>query len=195
MTSLQGDSPFISEAYRAQQQEMHARPRGYGGKGSRWAQTVSNAIEAHGLTSILDYGCGQNTLIGALRDKGWAGIAMKGYDPAVWGLMQAPTGIWDGVVCTDVLEHVEADKLEAVMDHLTLLTGRWLLLSIGLEECGKTLPDGRNAHITLMPRHVWMDMLTRLFPWRHWSFEIIERPGHADKHLDLTITRLTETPD
>ncbi|AGH31373.1 hypothetical protein TVVG_00024 [Tetraselmis viridis virus SI1] len=169
---------------------MHASPRGYGGKGSRWAVTVAEAIDIHKLGSVLDYGAGQNTLAGALKSKCFAqGVALRSYDPAVLGLMDLPTGKWDAVVCTDVLEHVEADKLDAVLDHVASLTGRWLLLSIGLQECGKTLPDGRNAHITILPRHEWMTRLGHRFPRSNWRFDIIRRPGVFEKHLDLTITR------
>lgn len=151
---------LISEAYRAQQRALHADPRGYGGKGDRWAALVSTIAARCNAVGILDYGCGQGALGAALRLLGW--VDVREYDPAVAGKEARP---WpaDLVACTDVLEHVEPGKVEAVIDHLARLTRKVLFVSIGLRPTSKLLDDGRQAHISLHAPLWWHERLAQRF--------------------------------
>jgi len=143
---------LITPEYLEQQRIMHARPRGYGGGGSRWADQVAALAESLGqVDAILDYGCGQNTLAPVLMSKGFR---IRSYDPAVRAF-DAEQLRSDLVVCTDVLEHVEEQCVDAFLEHLAQLCRRRLFVVIGLKPTDKTLPDGRQAHITLRPPHVW----------------------------------------
>jgi cytochrome oxidase Cu insertion factor (SCO1/SenC/PrrC family) len=59
------------------------------------------------------------------------------------------------VVCTDVLEHIELDRLRAVMNHIQGLARKVILLSVALDPANKTLSDGRNAHLIQKPPAWW----------------------------------------
>lgn len=146
---------LISDAYRAEQQRLHADPRGYGGRGRKWADTVRDIARTYGCASILDYGCGQGSLAVALAD---SGLDVREYDPAVAGKDAAPAPA-DLVVCTDVLEHVEPDRIWAVVGHLASLSGKALFLVVSLVETAKTLSDGRQAHILLHTPAWWREMV------------------------------------
>lgn len=147
---------LISEGYLAQMRAMHERPEGFGGKGARWAPAVFDIARqlAAGpvpVRGILDYGTGQGTLPSALAARG---MNVRGYDPAVVEFSAEPIPA-DIVVCTDVLEHVEPACLGDVLFHLQVLTLQVLFVVVALEPCGKTLPDGRNAHINLKTAGEW----------------------------------------
>jgi hypothetical protein len=142
----------ISRPYREQQIALHARPQGYGGKGSRWASTVLAVRDAYGCRSILDYGCGRGTLGDALLLS--TGTRPYEYDPAVEGKTRLP-GFADLVVCTDVLEHIEPDKLDNVFEHLRVVTRKALFVVICTRLSSKTLPDGRNAHLIVQHDAWW----------------------------------------
>src|SRR5688572_28699413 len=112
-------SDLISDEYLQQQKVLHAAPRGYGGSGHKHAKTViAYARELRGC-SILDYGCGQATLAKEIdRTTGNSGeFILLNYDPAVPEYANGKR-IADLVVCTDVLEHIEPDKLHAVLDDI-----------------------------------------------------------------------------
>lgn len=135
------------------QRTLHANPRGYGQRGRKWADTVHALATTHDAASVLDYGCGQGSLAQALR--GRPGLTrVQEYDPAIAGKDDLP-GFADMVVCTDVMEHVEPDRIATVIAHLSLLTRKVLFLVISLVPTAKTLSDGRQAHISLHDVAFW----------------------------------------
>lgn len=145
----------ISPHYLEQQRELHSRPKGFGGKGKKWAETVKVLIEHFEATSVLDYGAGQGTLAVKLRQMGLP-VRIDEYDPAIRG-KERPPGFADLVICTDVLEHVEPDRLSAVLDHLHMLARKAVLFVVALDEANKILSDGRNAHLILQSEEWWRD--------------------------------------
>lgn len=152
-------SERISTAYLDQQRVLHAHPRGYGGKGHLWASDVAEIVWRVGATSVLDYGCGQGSLVRALRGVVSPSVRLSEYDPAIDGKNGVPT-FADLVTCTDVLEHVEPDKLDRVLAHLKLLARKAVFVVIALRPSNKTLDDGRNAHLIIESADWWTAQLT-----------------------------------
>lgn len=151
---------LISPNYLREQEKLHAAPRGYGGGGRKWAYLVAQlAAEAAPIDAILDYGAGQNTLAEALTKRG---LRTRSYDPAVPYLSKPPK-VTDFVTVTDVLEHIEPDRLAAVLAHLKAVTRKQLFVVIGLLPTDKTLSDGRQAHICLHDRAWWLETMGRYF--------------------------------
>ncbi len=149
----------ISPAYRALQRELHARPNGYGGKGDKWAPAVAGLVAQFGCTSVLDYGCGQGRLSVALRPLVAGDVRLDEYDPAIPGKDQHPD-FADLVVCTDVLEHIEPERLPAVLAHLQLLARKAVFVVIATRPSNKTMADGRNAHL-IVEDGAWWDAQMR----------------------------------
>jgi len=142
---------LISPAYAKSQRIMHRDPRGYGKEGDYWAATVLEVAQRYQVGSILDYGSGVGALGVALRAKGYA---VREYDPGL-KLKAAPPLFADLVTCTDVLEHVEPDKLVNVLAHIRLLARRAAFLVISCRPAGKMLPNGHNAHLIIQPKQWW----------------------------------------
>jgi hypothetical protein len=179
-------SERISPAYLAQQRELHARPEGYGGKGSKWAVTVEALIRQYGATSVCDYACGEGTLIRELKKRPLGGVRFENYDPAV-PEFSAPPSFADLVCATDMLEHVEPHKLDAVLDHIHMLTRKAAFLVVALVPANKILSDGRNAHLILESSGWWWDRLERagfkLSTSEGLPFHPKYRPGVQSKRL------------
>jgi SAM-dependent methyltransferase len=165
----------ISPAYLDMQKVLHAAPDGYGGKGKKWADTVEALLQHFDAHSVLDYGCGGGTLVATLKDRYLTGVRLDEYDPARPGKDSLPA-FADLVVCTDVLEHIEPEKLPAVLAHLHVLARQAVLFVIALDPANKTLTDGRNAHLILESREWWLDQLTaarfRLLDWKSWPLPL-----------------------
>lgn len=145
---------LISKRYRDLQRELHAAPRGYGAKGRKWETTVRSLITAYGASSVLDYGCGAGTLGASLRADPPRGVRIDEYDPAIKG-KDAPPQFADLVVCTDVLEHIEPECLDAVLEHLRMLARKAIFAVIATRPASKTMSDGRNAHLIIEPGEWW----------------------------------------
>lgn len=146
---------LISPEYRALNTELHETRSDYGARGSRAADKVRELAARYDCRSILDYGCGKGSLAAVLPN-------VQEYDPAIPGKDAEPRPA-DLVVCTDVLEHVEPDKIDAVLDHIRRLTQKVCHFSICTIPASKTLADGRNAHILLRPADWWVEKLKEYF--------------------------------
>lgn len=148
---------LISDEYLVQQRMLHLLPQGYGGKGSRWADVVVALAQSTASYSVLDYGCGRGSLRARLLTVApW--LDVREYDPAIAGKDAVPH-FADLVVCTDVLEHVEPDKIGNVLHHLRALARKAVLVVVCLRPANKILPDGRNAHLLLRSAAWWTTMV------------------------------------
>jgi hypothetical protein len=172
---------LISPRYLQEQQRLHAQPNGYGGGGVRWRDFVTTLALVHRCRSVLDYGCGEGTLAAALKTP----LDVRQYDPAMPAHAALP-GPADLVVCTDVLEHVEPDRIEAVLAHLASLSQRVLFVAIALVPSNKTLSDGRNAHILMRPESWWLQAL-RALPFD--PFDVQPHDSYASKHFVAVCVR------
>lgn len=168
----------ITEEYRKLNQQLHEERDDYGRSGQLYAQAVLQlAMVTGSQNSILDYGCGKQTLANALPQ-----LTITGYDPCIPGLDSLPEP-HDLVVCTDVLEHIEPDLLEGVLQHLHDLTRKVIFLTIATRPAKKTLPDGRNAHLIIEDYRWWLDKVFEYFDIQ--TFQNVE-----DKTLIITGTPL-----
>lgn len=146
---------LISPKYRVMQRLLHAAPRGYGGRGDKWADVVLAVAAQYEATSLLDYGCGQGSLVRALQTRPLGAIQrLEEYDPGIMGKDGLPS-FADLVVCTDVLEHIEPERLDTVLAHLRMLARKAVFAVISLKDSNKVLADGRNAHVIIRPANWW----------------------------------------
>lgn len=186
-------SKTISDEYARLNREMHAAPRGFGGDGDQHVVDILPLLTPCAIESILDYGAGQCKFARALleikRDIGHPKLEIRDYDPAVPAISGKPEGQFDLVVCTDVLEHVEPEFLDAVLDEIHGYTRKMTYLVIACLPANKILPDGRNAHLIQEGPEWWMQQLARF----GWSTVLAEHRWNKDrsavKKLALTLMK------
>ena len=147
----------ISEEYRELNRKLHAKGH-YGHSGARWAPIIKNFMAKYKCDDVLDYGCGQGELGKQLGNPSW----LYEYDPAIEGKDTLPPRA-DLVVCTDVLEHIEPEFLQATLAYLRDRTKRVLVLNIALTPAVKNLDDGRNAHLIVKDVDWWQEQLEPFF--------------------------------
>lgn len=143
----------ITEEYKEQNRQLHQSNPNYGVSGAKWAGLVGDVYKQCDCASVLDYGCGKQTLAKAAPH-----LMIKGYDPCIEGLDSLPAPA-DLVVCGDVMEHVEEGCVDDVLDHIYSLARKAVIFVISTRKAVKTLPDGRNAHITIKPGNWWLHRL------------------------------------
>lgn len=158
-------SDLISDAYRDLNAKLHAADERYGTGAFRWSETVLQLREELGAETVLDYGAGKRTLGIALGSPGW----FREYDPAVPEIAELPTEQADMVVCADVLEHIEPDRLDGVLEHIRTLAKKGAFLVISTRESTKSLEDGRNAHLSLHDAAWWKAKLEAQFKVLSWN--------------------------
>lgn len=147
---------LISSEYRELNMRLHRENLAYGVGGGKHAKTVMKLIESTKAKSILDYGCGKGYLANELPFPIWE------YDPAIPGKDQTPRPA-DLVICTDVLEHIEPDKLFLVLGDLARCVKSIGYFTIDTEPASKKLPNGENTHLIQKKRNWWERKLSKFF--------------------------------
>lgn len=158
----------ITPEYQAMQKKMHIDRPNYGDSAQQHAARVFMAAaqlqRKFGMCSVLDYGSGPGNLVKAIRHSfpDIDGVSYVEYDPGMEGKDAEPSPA-TLVFCGDVMEHIEPECVDAVLQHISDLAIKMAIFVISLHPAKKTLPDGRNAHISLQKENWWLSKLRRHF--------------------------------
>lgn len=142
---------LASPEYRALLKQSHATHH-WGKSGHSWADKVVDFAREIGAEQVLDYGCGSGTLKPALGGL----LKCAEYDPGIIG-KDIPPKLADLVVSTDVLEHVEPDRVDVVLHHIFAVARKGAFLAIAKKPAKHILGDGRNAHLSCHDDDFWFE--------------------------------------
>lgn len=118
---------------------------------------ITALVKKTDARTLLDYGSGEGKQYTEKHvHRSWGGVCPSCFDPYVDWFSEKPAGLFDGVICTDVLEHVPEEDIPALLADIFSSARLFVFLSICTREAKKTLPDGRNCHLTVKPRAWWM---------------------------------------
>jgi hypothetical protein len=160
------------------------------------APRIKRLIEKTGAQNILDYGAGkglQYELRNVTIDGGtwetiqdyWDVDFVHCYDPSYEPFSELPTGTFDGVICTDVLEHCPEPDVAWIVDEIFAYANRFVYANVACYPARKRLPTGENAHCTIKPIDWWNAVFTAAgarhpaITWRCW---ITERAADGSAH-------------
>jgi 2-polyprenyl-3-methyl-5-hydroxy-6-metoxy-1,4-benzoquinol methylase len=159
---------MLTKGYRLMLEEMHRDPDlKWGNDGKHHADAVVRIAQRVGAKTILDFGCGRSTLSKALKAAGHK-FKCTDYDPGRPKKATLPNEVFDMVVCTDVLEHVEPEHVDSVIAAIAARTGKAAYFVIDTVPAVTKLPDGRNAHLTVREAVWWLGKLNAAFPVHMW---------------------------
>lgn len=134
-------------------------------------QRIKDWIERTGARTILDYGAGkglqyrpQKVLVnGAHVADGiaeyWDVDEVRCFDPGYAPHSAPPEGRFDGVICTDVLEHCPEEDLPWILGEIFGYARQFVYLNVACYPARKTLPNGENAHVTVRPPQWWRKLI------------------------------------
>lgn len=177
-------SVHISPEYRLQQQQLHEEGK-YGHASVHYAPLVSAILSNLEITHLLDYGCGSKLNLHKHIQVDRK-ITYQAYDPAVPDYASDPVPA-EMVACIDVLEHIEPQFLDSVLDELMRLTDTVLFCTIHTGPARKTLPDGRNAHLTQQPMSWWLPKL-----WSRFDIQTVQVTGEHNFYVIAYANRRIE---
>lgn len=147
----------------------------------RYTNDIADLVRTENPRNLLDFGSGKGYQYLVLRiHEQWGGLLPYCYDVGVRQLARRPLIKFDGVICTDMLEHIEEADIPVILDDIFgFLTQesrpRFAFFSIAcrpdskmLDPAGPTtgklkeskkqkkLPDGRDVHVTVQPPAWWI---------------------------------------
>ena len=130
-----------------------------------WIKNIKKIINNTDSKSILDYGCGKakyynnRIQIDSLEYNGlsdyWGIEETKLFDPGVEEYESYPNKKYDGVICTDVLEHIYKADLDSVVKDIFSFSKKFVFFVISTSLDQKILSDGRNVHQTVKNEDWW----------------------------------------
>lgn len=154
--AFQSAKNTIGPNYAEQLRKEHAGSK-WGSTGFRYSGAALGALieDRPYLQTAYDYGCGKGSLAKAFDELEWVE-----YDPGIPEKSTKQKGRYDLVTCTDVLEHVEPDLLDAVLADLAEATGKVLFLDVACYPTGKTFGEGpyigQDLHLIVEPPAWWL---------------------------------------
>jgi len=134
------------------------------------AERIRNLTADFGAKTILDYGAGkgrQYELNDIRLPDGpsfpniaafWNVESITCYDPGYEPHNKFPTGVFDGVVTTDALEHCPVEDLPWIVAEIFGFAREFVYLNVACYPALKSLPNGENAHCTVEPIDWWIRM-------------------------------------
>lgn len=165
---------------------------------ARHGDRVGALIAATGAKTVLDYGSGKGSgYAGAPGEhdaspwrvhRGWEGVLVRLYDPGHAPIARLGAGErFDGVISTDVVEHLSPWDVPWVLDRIFGMAERFVFVVSACYPADAVLPDGRNAHATQQPPHWWkmlMEMTARRHPGVRWQL-VCEEKGVLGKRRSV----------
>lgn len=121
---------------------------------------VAEIVKARPVTSILDFACGRSDIAAHFWRDGERRIAK--YDPAIGKFKVMPDGRFDLVLCCDLMEHIPMLWVDQVLFEVKLKGDR-VFFGISTKPARAKLPDGRNAHVTLLTKKEWTRWIASVF--------------------------------
>lgn len=139
--------------------EIHSTKH-YGSSAWLYLKQVTEIVKWLNPASILDYGCGRSDLASHFYLDGERVI--KKYDPAIPEYKDMPEGGFDLVICCDVMEHIPLRDVQRVFNEI-ITKSRRVVFVISLKLARAKLPDGQNAHVTILTKSEWMRWIKEVF--------------------------------
>jgi len=145
------------------------------------AASIKRLIDQTGARTVLDYGSGKGLQYRPQRivvagehvadsiAEYWDVDEVRCYDPGFTPHQTLPDGKFDGVVCTDVLEHCPEEDLSWILDEIFGYATKFAYLNVACFPARKTLPNGENAHATVRPAEWWRSLLIERRPAVRWE--------------------------
>lgn len=143
---------------------------------------IGAMISTSGARTMLDYGSGKG---GAYSDhpdhpagsrrkrlEAWGDLDVTLYDPGVLAFAGPYEDAYDGVIATDVLEHIPEEDIQWVLEEFFSHARKFVFAVATCFPAKKSLPNGENAHCTVRPPSWWrgqMQLASRRHPDVAWT--------------------------
>ena len=183
----------ITDGYKEILQSLHERHK-WGSTGGGYAgdSIVQLLTDRPEIKTILDYGCGEGSLKTHVESAGITDREWTLYDPGMKGLDKRPSGKFDLVITTDVLEHVEPEMQEKVILELMEYTDKVMFNEIACYATNRYFPNGpykgMDLHINLRAPDMWRWIIESLAAPRGFQrlrSEVTLLDGYKVRYLSI----------
>ena len=132
---------------------------------TKWILKIKEIIKINKCDSLLDFGCGKGFLYKnkfKINDQEYRNLLdcwklddVYLYDPGVKEFSVYPVRKFDGLICTDVIEHIPENDILQFIDNLFKLSNKFIFVVIATIPATKFFDDGNNIHLCLKTKQEW----------------------------------------
>ena len=132
---------------------------------TKWILKIKEIIKINKCDSLLDFGCGKGFLYKnkfKINDQEYRNLLdcwklddVYLYDPGVKEFSVYPVRKFDGLICTDVIEHIPENDVLEFIDNLFKLSNKFIFVVIATIPATKFFDDGNNIHLCLKTEEEW----------------------------------------
>ncbi len=127
---------------------------------------LGDLMREHKASSLLDYGCGAGDAWKEPRrlhrQFGLRWFDVRLYDPAFQQHAEKPHGRFDGVLASDVAEHIPEGEVDEFIATLFRHARKFVWASVCTRPAAKTFPGTDiNLHVTQRPMEWWTEAFRR----------------------------------
>lgn len=164
------------------------------------APRIKRLVDLTGAKTLLDYGSGKGMQYRwqvdvdgvehfASFQEYWGVDTIRCFDPNYAPFSILPQGQFDGVLCTDVLEHCPEEDIPWIIAEIFGYANKFVYANVASYPASKQLPNGENAHCTIKPIKWWSQILSEeaaRHPGLEWEFWFVtrEEDGAGEKFVE-----------
>lgn len=159
------------------------------------AARIKRLVDLTEAVTILDYGSGKGSqyapqLIKDGKGGQWSSVIdywdvepVVCYDPCYLPFSTLPSGKFDGVISTDVLEHCPEEDVPWIVGEIFGYAKRFVFANVACYPARKRLPSGENAHCTIKPVEWWRAIVEETarnhsgLVWEVWIQSRVDGPS------------------
>ncbi len=162
-------------------------------------QPIAALIRETGAKTILDYGAGKGVHYQLYEGEAensrfrsqpeWPGVKVSCYDPCYAPFSLPYEEKCDGVISTDVVEHLPPDDVPWVLDEMFKAANKFVYVATVSFPAKKSLINGANAHSTVAPPSWWqgqMELAARRHPNIRWVLTCDEKTKLGKKAREFS---------
>jgi len=176
----------------------------------RHVASIKKLADATTSASILDFGSGKGAqyaedlqtkegeLIASSLHEYWNVSEITCYDPGVRDDPQALARRYDGVIATNVLDHIPEEDLPWIVDQLFSRANKFVYANMSAHAANAWLPNGENARVTRQPAEWWVDLfrsVAHYYPDIRFCLAFSKRQKDRQGNAETALTHFHTCPD
>ncbi|MBO6827664.1 MAG: hypothetical protein JJ879_15800 [Sneathiella sp.] len=176
----------------------------------RHVPSIQKLAFATSATSLLDYGSGKGEqyaedlrtkdgdVIASSLHEYWNVDEIACYDPGVRDDPSVLERRYDGVIATNVLDHLPEEDLPWVIDQLFSKANKFVYANMSEHKANAWLPNGENARVTRKSADWWVDLFSRVskyYPEIRFCLAFGKHQKDEQGNSELAMTHFHTCPD
>lgn len=131
------------------------------------AREVKRLVDIVKPERMLDYGCGKGMQYLHQRlHESWGGMLPYCYDIGVPAISTKPEGVFEGILCCDVMEHIDPQDVDEILDDIFISTNpdrlSFVAFQIDIHPSKKVFKETmEDLHLCVQPPEWWMPKFDR----------------------------------